>query len=219
MSMTIQKYLHSCLLLKKGAKKLLIDPGSFSFQPGKLGPEDIGPVDAILISHQHSDHYDPTILKQFLEFGPTPIWTIREIGDLLAKEGIHYELVEPGEHYQIGNFSVDTFAAEHGALPIPVPDNVAFQIDSTLLHPGDSYDPQGLETAKVLALPVAGPWSRLVDAIDMVDRLQPEVVIPIHDAIIKDFMLERIYGMLKTVLDERGILFRPLEPGEIVDNP
>lgn len=217
--MTIQKYLHSCLLLKKKGKRLLIDPGNFSFREGEYTPEDIGPVDAILISHQHVDHFDPKILKQFMELGPAHIWTIREIGDLLAKEGIPYELVEPGEKYQIADFAVDVYAAEHGALPIPIPDNVAFHIDSTLFHPGDSYDPQGIENVKVLALPVAGPWSRLVDALDMVDRLGPEVVIPIHDAIIKDFMLERIYSMLKTALDERGVLFRPLESGEVLDNP
>lgn len=219
MNLTIQKYLHSCLLLKKNGRRLLIDPGSFSFRPGELTPEDVGQVDAILISHQHADHFDPAILKQFMEMGPTPIWTIREIGDLLAKEGIPYELVEPGQKYQISGFAVDVYAAEHGALPIPIPDNVAYHIDSTLLHPGDSYEVQGLESAKVLALPIAGPWSRLVDALEMVDRLEPEVVVPIHDAIIKDFMLERIYGTLKTVLDERGILFRPLNSGEVLDNP
>lgn len=49
----------------------------------------------------------------------------------------------------------------------------------------------------------------------MVDRLQPKIVIPIHDTIIKDFMLQRMYDlMLKPILEQQGIRFKPLALGE-----
>ena len=64
--MKIYKYLHSCLVLEENGKRLLIDPGAFSFLEGLLKPEDIGPVDAILLTHQHLDHYYPDALKIIL---------------------------------------------------------------------------------------------------------------------------------------------------------
>lgn len=214
--MTIKKYLHSCLLLEKDGKKLLIDPGTFSFIEGKLKPEDIGPVDAILITHKHQDHFDPDILKQFLDFGPTAIHTIGDIRTELDKVGISSELLTPGDRSMILGFDVQVANAPHGALPIAVPDNAAFLIDG-LLHPGDSFHPAGITSCDTLALPIAAPWATLVAAIEMVDTLKPKTVIPIHDAIIKDFMLERIYNrMLKPLLEERGIAFRPLDIGEPV---
>ena len=208
--MMIKKYLHSCLLLEKNGKRILIDPGIFSFIEGRLKPEDIGDVAAILITHKHADHFDSGILKKFLSFKRARIFTIEEIGTLLQQDGIEYERVKPGDALTIEGFQVNVFAAPHGRLPIPVPDNVAFLVDQ-VLHPGDSFFPAGVDTCEVLALPVAGPWATLSDAVELVDRLKPKHVIPIHDAIIKDFMLTRIYDlMLKPLLDERQIAFHPL---------
>lgn len=197
----------------------MIDPGGFSFRTGQLTPDEVGAVDAILISHEHPDHYDPRVLREFQNLGQCGIWTISGIGKQLLKEGIEYQDLQPGQTLRLAGFQLEVFEAQHGPLPIPIPDNVAFSIDQTVLHPGDSYTPQGIDSTKVLALPIAGPWARLVDAVDMIDRLQPEVVIPIHDWVVKDVMLQRMYGMLKSVCDQREIIFRPVEPGEVLDNP
>lgn len=212
--MTIKKYLHSCLLLEKNGKRLLIDPGVFSFIEERVKPEDIGPVDAILLTHKHPDHFEPSILKKFLSFGSTIIFTIEEIGTLLQQDGINYERVKPNDALVVEGFEVKVFEALHGRLPIPVPDNVAFLVDN-VLHPGDSFTPSGIDACDVLALPIAGPWAELNGAMEMVDRLRPKQVIPIHDAILKDFMLSRMYDlMLKPVLESRGIGFKPLALGE-----
>ncbi len=213
-SMTVKKYLHSCLLLEKDGKRLLIDPGTFSFIEGKLKPEDIGPVDAILITHKHADHFDPDILKQFLAFGPMVIHTIQDIRSELDAVQISSELLVPGDRKDIVGFDVRVADAKHGALPVALPDNAAYLIDG-LLHPGDSFHPEGIDACDTLALPIAGPWATLVESMAMVDRLKPKTIIPIHDAIIKDFMLERIYNrMLKPAFEARGIIFRPLEIAE-----
>ena len=212
--MTIKKFLHSCLLLEKDGKRLLIDPGAFSFIEGKLKPEEIGPVDAILITHKHQDHFDPEVLKQFLDFGPASIHTIQDIRSELDTVGIVSQLLAPGDQTSIAGFEVRVANAPHGALPLPLPDNAAYLIDG-LLHPGDSFHPAGIESCETLALPIAGPWATMVAGLEMVDRLKPKTVIPIHDVIVKDFMLERMYQrMLKPALESRGIAFRPLAIGE-----
>ncbi len=214
--MKIQKFLHSCLLLEKKGKRILIDPGSFSFIEGKIKPEDIGKVDAIFITHKHLDHFDPPILKKFVSFGQTPIFTIEDIGNLLASDGLAYERIKPGSELNVEGFSVKVFDAPHGSLPFAVPDNVAFMVDG-LLHPGDSLKPQQIEACDILALPVAGPWVTLNDAVALVDALKPKKVIPIHDVFIKDFMLDRMYEvMIKPLMDTRKVEFLPLRLGTLV---
>ena len=91
---------------------------------------------------------------------------------------------------------------------------MAYLINGLLLHPGDSLEVKGVGRCEIMALPIAAPWLRLVDALMYGRSLAPRTVIPIHDAIIKDFMLERIYAMAKTTLEKYGIAFQPLAPGE-----
>lgn len=215
--MIVKKFLHSCLLLEKDGKRLLIDPGLFSFIEKRITPNDIGHVDAILISHKHQDHFDPEILAQFLAMGPTAIHTIHEIGEELTKSQLPYERLAPGDKKIIAGFRVDIYHAEHGALPIGIPDNAAFFIEG-LLHPGDSFHPEGLSSCETLALPISAPWLTLNQALEMVDRLKPKQVIPIHDGIVKDFMLQRMYDrMLRPLLDQKEIAFQPLGLGDTLN--
>ena len=67
-------------------------------------------------------------------------------------------------------------------------------------------------------LPIAGPWLRLIDALAYAKKLQPRTVIPIHDGIIRNFMLQRMYdNMCHPQFEEAGIEFRPLAPHEFLE--
>ncbi len=55
---------------------------------------------------------------------------------------------------------------------------------------------------------------RLSDALAFAKKLKPKKVIPIHDVILKDFALDRIYTIVQTKLKEAGIEFYPLKLGE-----
>ena len=214
--MMIKKFLHSCILLEENGKKLLIDPGWFCFIENKIKPEDIGPVDVILLTHRHPDHYYPEALKWFVSKRKIKIICNEEISDLLKKENIESEIIKSSEIKTAEGFSIKAFDAPHGCLPIEVPHNVAFLINNKVLHPGDSFEVE-VPGVQVLLLPIAGPWATLSAAMEFANRLRPETVIPIHDAIIKDFMLERMYTMCKSFLEKNKIDFKPLGIGHSLD--
>jgi L-ascorbate metabolism protein UlaG (beta-lactamase superfamily) len=57
--MRITHFGHACVLVEIGntlrtTTRILLDPGSFS-----TGLADLGPVDAVLVTHEHVDHVDP----------------------------------------------------------------------------------------------------------------------------------------------------------------
>ena len=208
--MIIKKYGHSCLVLEKHGKRLLIDPGMFCFLEG-LSPKDIGAVDVIILTHSHPDHYYPPALKEILQLNSATIFASQQIADLLQKEQLSCKVIQPTQEVSACGFHIKAIHAPHGCMPVEVPHNNAYLIDDAVLHPGDSLEIASIQ-CKVLALPIAGPWLRLIDALDVAKQIRPAVVIPIHDAIIKNFMLERIYGMCTTTLG--NATFRPLALGE-----
>lgn len=210
--MIIKKFLHSCILIEEKGKKLLFDPGTFSFIEKKLKPEDIGAVDVIVLTHLHPDHYYPEALKIITALKPTKIVTHEEIGKLLKEEGLSFEAIKAGETKEIEGFTIQAFEAPHGCLPIEVPHNLAYLINNKVLHPGDSYDIHGFKSCELLLLPIAGPWATVTNAFDLAKKIKPKVVIPIHDGIIKEFFLEVLYGrLLGNTLKQHGIEFRALK--------
>lgn len=215
--MVIKKFRHSCLLLEEKESRLLIDPGSYSFGEGKFSPEEVGPVDAILLTHKHADHYDPTIVRAFAEMQDTVIITHEEIGALLAEEGMEYERVTAGEIVEYADFSIKAFPARHGPLPIQVPHNLAYFINETVFHPGDSISFEAPLGMPVLALPVTAPWMSLVDAVEVGRKLAPKHVIPVHDAIYVEPMRKRVYEMCAPVFKKSEVDFHPLEDGDSLE--
>jgi L-ascorbate metabolism protein UlaG (beta-lactamase superfamily) len=213
--MKIQKLGQSCLLIEEGNERLIIDPGKYSFAPiAEREPEDVGPVDVMLITHEHQDHFWTEAIKRILEMKVPRIASHTSIQELLLKENISAEVVPEGEKRTFGAFRIQTVAAPHEALPRPVPANIGFLINETLFHPGDSLTFSLQEPCPVLALPVVAPWLTAKWAFETAIKLKPKIVIPIHDAAIKDFSLETLYRMFQEGLAQHGIEFHPLAPGE-----
>jgi L-ascorbate metabolism protein UlaG (beta-lactamase superfamily) len=69
--MKITKYPQSCLLIEQNGKRILIDPGSLVTR--KYSAKDLLPIDAILITHEHSDHADPTLINELLDLTKVPV--------------------------------------------------------------------------------------------------------------------------------------------------
>ena len=65
---------------------------------------------------------------------------------------------------------------------------------------------------EILALPVAGPWLKLSEAIDYAKEINPKVCFPVHESILKEpGATHRIPPM---ILEPLGIKFQVIEEGK-----
>jgi len=82
--------------------------------------------------------------------------------------------------------------------------NTGFMIDKDLFYPGDAlFNPE--RTVSVLALPVAGPWIKISEAIDYALAVKPKVCFPVHDGMLSIF--GGFHAIPQEVLPQHGIDF------------
>jgi L-ascorbate metabolism protein UlaG (beta-lactamase superfamily) len=217
--MKIQKFLHSCLLVEDNGARILIDPSSWSFGEGACKISDVPKVDAILITHQHQDHFTPDVIKQFVARDHCAIYANEELVKLMAENGITATTVGIPSTVKIGNVTVSATVGPHGRLPYPGVLNNGFYINDRFYTPGDchTFEPNIPKVPEVLAMPIMAPWGTFTEAVDIVLRLKPKHVIPVHDMIIAERLAPRLITMMGEALAKAGIQFHPLKPGEILE--
>jgi L-ascorbate metabolism protein UlaG (beta-lactamase superfamily) len=214
--MKITKYNHACILIEENGKKLLFDPGVFTFSEN-FQSKNIGAVDAIVLTHAHQDHTAPDNLKAFLSLGPATVIGGPEIVSELTKEGVTVQTIAPGSEQEIAGFTIESFPVTHGPMPVPPAENFAYFINSRLLHPGDSFVTHGLPQPEILALPTQGPWTRLVDVVEFAKTLKPRVALAIHNAAYTPDFGQMMDGYLEQIFRGAGIEFKSLKSGESLE--
>jgi L-ascorbate metabolism protein UlaG (beta-lactamase superfamily) len=175
---------HACLLVETGRARLLIDPGAFS-----SAWHSVTGLDAVLITHQHPDHLDPSHLVPLqlanrsarLLVEPS---TVAALPTDLAAEGR-----PPGSTTEVGDISVEAVGGAHAVIHPEIPQigNVGYVLraegEPTLFHPGDSYQERPPDV-DVLAVPINAPWAALHQTVDFLRATAPARWIPIHDALL-----------------------------------
>ena len=91
--------------------------------------------------------------------------------------------------------------------------NTGYFIDNKLFYPGDSYKNPGKEI-DILALPIAGPWCKLPDALRYAIKLKPKKAFPVHDGSINKNGLPFFHRIPGLVLEKNGISFIPMLAGD-----
>lgn len=181
--LTLTKKTHSCIRLEKDGRTLVIDPGGFSEQDAAVG------ADALLVTHEHLDHFDEGRLRAGMEANPAAeIWTLRAVADQLSAAfpgRVH--TVGHGDTFSAAGFDVQVHGELHAVIHPDIPriTNIGFLVDGSLFHPGDALTvPE--QPVDTLMLPVMAPWNKISEVIDYVREVEPRRAIDIHDALLTD---------------------------------
>lgn len=210
--MTITKLGHCCLLIKEGELTILTDPGTYS-----TAQEAITGIDGIFITHEHADHFHIDSLKKVLVNNPqATIYTVKGVAKILEQENIAYELLEHGQSVTVKGVLIEGFGELHADMypGWPQVDNCGYFINNRLFYPGDAFTNPG-KPVEILALPVAGPWMKLSEAIDYAKEMKPKVAFPVHDGILKHQAM--VHRLPAKFLSEAGITFTPVLDGETIE--
>ncbi|MFV2118568.1 MBL fold metallo-hydrolase [Streptomyces sp. Act-28] len=179
--MKLTKNAHACVRLEKDGRALVIDPGGFSEQDAALG------ADAILVTHEHPDHFDEGRLRAGLEANPAAqVWTLRSVADQLSAAfpgRVH--TVGNGDAFTAAGFDVEVHGELHAVIhpDIPRVTNVGYLVDGAVFHPGDALTVPG-RPVDTLFLPVMAPWNKISEVIDYVREVKPRWAIDVHDALL-----------------------------------
>src|SRR3989338_9968108 len=180
--MKIKKLGHCCLIIKTNSKRIMTDPGFYTMEEQSIEKN----IDMIIISHEHPDHYHFESLKTILVNNPNAkIITNNAVGKLLDEAKIKYQILENKIPKEILGVELEAHDCKHEEIyeEIGQVQNTGFFIDKRLFYPGDSfYNPE--KPVEILALPVAGPWTRIKDAIKYALEINPKVCFPVHDGMI-----------------------------------
>lgn len=209
--MKITKLGHCCLVLEDGGAKLLTDPGSFTTVQNELTG-----IDAVLITHEHQDHYHLESLKTVLKNNPDcAVITNSAAGKLLEKEGIAYILVGDGQSTEVKGINIEGHGREHAVIykEVGLVENTGYFVARKFFFPGDAfYNPK--KPIDILALPVAGPWMKISEAIDYAKTVKPRIAFPVHDGMLNKNLSGFAARMLPGLLLPDGIEFVAIPDGE-----
>jgi L-ascorbate metabolism protein UlaG (beta-lactamase superfamily) len=215
--MELTKHGHACVVLDADGRRLVIDPGAFT------DPAALDGADAVLITHEHPDHFAPDRIRAALDADPAlEVWTNRSVAAGLEGAGTRVHVVGHGDALTVAGFAVHVHGELHAEIHPEIPRiaNVGFLVSGgaagTVFHPGDALTVPD-EPVVTLLVPMHAPWSRTADVIDFMRAVDADQAFAVHDGLLNDTGL----GIVGGLLAERGpgtpTPFRRLAPGDTVE--
>ena len=209
--MRITKFSHSCVRFSSGSGDLVVDPGAWSEREALAG------ADAVLITHEHPDHW----LVDHLRSTQAPIWTIesvrRAIHEADPEVAARVTVVRPGEELQVAGFAVEVVGERHAVIHPELPrfDNSGYLLTAdgrTAFHPGDSFERPG-RPVDVFCAPASAPWAKMSELIDLARDVAAPETLAIHDKVYAEEGLGIVDGMMRRFLEPVGAEWHRLTPG------
>ncbi len=211
--MELTKHGHACVVLGDGDRRLVIDPGAFT------EPTALDGASAVLITHEHPDHFEPQRLRAALDADPAlEVWTNKSVAGQLEGLGTRVHVVGDGDAVTVAGFDVRVHGELHAEVHPEIPRiaNIGFLVDRQVFHPGDALTVPD-EPVATLLVPMHAPWSRTADLIDYVRAVHADQAFAVHDGALNEIGL----GMVTGLLGERGpgtpTPFSRLAPGDSVE--
>jgi L-ascorbate metabolism protein UlaG (beta-lactamase superfamily) len=210
--MKITKFVHSCLLVEE-EDVILIDPGKYSWQAGIFDVQKLKKLDAVVITHEHEDHFYPEFVQMLVKKFPNVSFTTTPHAAAdLRDMGIRQVFTESNRAIKI--FSKKQHASIEPLGPSP-PGNIAVHVLDTLTVGGDRQDLE--ETKDILAFSITAPWGSEKDAAKMLDHLRPRYALPIHDWHWQEKARAKEYSRFADFCEERGVHFLTPTNGEVIE--
>lgn len=197
--MRLTKFGHACVRIEYDDQVLVIDPGGFT------SPEAVDGATAVLITHEHADHYAPDNLRRT----DAPIVTIDAVAAQISRDAPELaertRVVVPGESFDAG-LPVRAVGELHAVIHPDLPRvfNCGYVVDAggtRVFHPGDALTPPG-EPVDVHCCVVSAPWMRAAEAVDFARLVAAPSVIAIHDRIYSEAGLGIVDGHLTRLLPD-----------------
>jgi L-ascorbate metabolism protein UlaG (beta-lactamase superfamily) len=211
--MRLTKFEHAALLLEDSGKKLFVDPGSFT-----TPVTDTANTVAVVITHEHADHWTPEQLKRVLDLSPE--------AQIFAPEGVaraaadfDVTVVRAGDTVEAGPFTLRFFGGVHAVIhsSIPTVDNLGVLINDELYYAGDSFTiPEGVEV-DMLAAPAGAPWMKVAEVMDYVLAVKPKRSFAVHEMVLSRAGKDLSNARIAWATEQNGGEHFPLEPGDSLD--
>ena len=206
--MKLTKLEHAALILEDDGTKLFVDPGSFT-----TPITDAAGTVAVVITHEHGDHWTPEQLERILKASPDAVIYGPE-GVANAATDFDVTVVHAGDVVEAGPFRLRFFGGRHAVIhsSIPVVDNVGVIVNDVLVYPGDSFADPELEEIDVLAVPSSAPWLKAGEFIDYVLRLKPRHAFSTHEMVNSVLGKQMADGRIAWAVEQGGGTFIDLQP-------
>lgn len=212
--MEITKFGHACVRLEKDGRALVVDPGAMTPEA-----EALRDVEAVLVSHEHFDHFEPERLRAAMTGDAGLLmYTCAGVARHLADLGDRVRVLQDGDTVDVAGFQVRAVGEKHHRSHPDVPpvDNVGFLVDGEVFHPGDALTVVDVPT---LLVPGQAPWMTVPDLIAYLRRMAPERAYAIHDGLLNDWGLQVLDSVLDSEAGRLGADIRRLPPGGRVRLP
>jgi L-ascorbate metabolism protein UlaG (beta-lactamase superfamily) len=209
--MELTKHTHATVVLSKHQASLVIDPGAYTPNSAEL----VAAASAVLVTHDHPDHFDAGILNAALDAQPElRVWGPASVVQSLGDHEGRVTAVTGGDAFEAAGFDVTVLGEHHAPIhpDVPLMDNVGYLVDGTVYHPGDSYLVPDA-AVDLLLLPTSGPWAKLDAGVDFVRAVTPSRVIQVHDLMLSDTGRQSFAQFIGQLT---GRTIETLEPGQSI---
>jgi L-ascorbate metabolism protein UlaG (beta-lactamase superfamily) len=208
--MRIVKFGHACVRVEHDGVAVVVDPGVFT---------DVGALDgadAVLITHEHADHYLPDHLRAT----DAPVFTIDAVAAKIREDAPEVAervtVVSPGEEFEAG-LPVRAVGELHAVIHPEFPRfyNSGYLLtagDEKVYHPGDALTPPD-EEVDLLLVPVSAPWLKASEAIDFARAVKAPRNLAIHDRVYSEAGLGIVDGHMNRFLPDAGQEYTRLADG------
>jgi L-ascorbate metabolism protein UlaG (beta-lactamase superfamily) len=201
----LTKFGHACVRIEHSDAVVVLDPGGFTQADAVDG------ATAILITHEHPDHYDPRHLRA----SDAAIFTIEGVAARIREDAPdlveRLTVVAPGSTWDVG-VPVDVVGFKHAVIHHDLPriDNSGYLLtlgDQRVYHPGDSLTLPETDVDLLLA-PISAPWLKVGEAIDFVRAVGAPRNLGIHDKVYSEAALGIVDTHMGNLLPDGQEFFR-----------